>query len=166
MDTRFFLYFVVPLSLGIVITLVGAILLFVDSRRNKKTSQTDDGDWATIGGKITAAHLGDRQAGDTYEPIIEYTYIVDNVEYQGNHIFPSGNASSKLDDAQEILDRHPVNTYVPIRYNPQTPNASALEPQPQQTNIIRLAGWVLTGFGICTCCFTTFMVLVIFGAAI
>jgi Protein of unknown function (DUF3592) len=165
MNTTFMLYFVIPLSLGIVITLAGVIFLFVDSRRNKKTGRVDIESWLMTGGKVTSSRLSERQASDTYEPIIEYVYVVNDVEYHGNKIFPGENTGSKLSNAQEILNNHPMNTYVPVRYNPQNPAESALEAQPQRTNFITLAGWTLTGFGVCTFCFTTFMLLVVFGAA-
>ena len=165
MDTRFLLYFVVPFSLGIIITLVGAILLFVNSHRKPKAGEINIEDWSTTNGQVTAARLGERQSDNTYEPIIEYVYTVNDVQYHGNKVFPGINTNSKRDTAQEILDKHPVKMYVPVRYNPQNPSESALEEQPHPMNFIALAGWVLTGFGICTFCFTTFMTFVIFGMA-
>ena len=165
MDNRFLLYFVVPLSLGIVITLAGAILLFINSRRKPKAGEVNIEDWATIGGQVTAARLGERQSDNMYEPIVEYVYTVNDVQYHGNKVFPGINTSSKKDTAQEILDHHPVNTYVPVRYNPQNPSESALEERPHPMNFIALAGWVLMGFGVCACCFTAFMAFVIFGMA-
>lgn len=165
MNTIFLFYFVVPLSLGVIITLTGAILLFVNSRKKPKAGEVDIGDWATTGGKVTSARLDERQPNDTYEPIIEYVYTVNDAEYHGNKVFPGENAGTKKVAAQEILDKHPVNMYVPVRYNPQNPSESALEAQPHPMNFTATAGWVLTGFGVCTCCFTTFMIFIIFGAA-
>ena len=118
-------------------------------------------DWATTGGKVMSARLDESQSGDTYKPIIEYAYTVNDTQYQGNNIFPGENASFKKDLAQ----KHPVNMYVPVRYNPKNSSESALEPQPHPTNFITLAGWVLTGFWICAFCFTVFMTFVIFGMA-
>lgn len=165
MDARFILYFVVPLSLGIVITLVGVILLFVDSRKKPKAGEINIEDWPTTGGKVTTARLGEKQTGDTYEPVIEYVYTVNDAQYHGNKIFPGENPSSKKEAAQEILNKHPVNMFVPVRYNPTNPSESALEVQSQPMNFLVLAGWVLSGFGVLSCCFTAFMTLVIFGAA-
>lgn len=165
MDTRILLYFVVPLFLGIVITLTGVVLLFINSRKKPKAGEIDIEDWITTGGKVTSARLGEVQTGDTYEPIIEYVYTVNEAEYRGNHIFPGENASSKKETAQDVLDKHPVNMYVPVRYNPENPSESALEAQPHPMNYIGMAGWVLTGFGVISCCFTTFMTFVIFGAS-
>jgi hypothetical protein len=165
MDTRFFLYFVVPLSLGVVITLVGAILLFIDSRKKPKDGEVDIENWLTTGGKVTSAKLSEQPADDTYEPIVNYVYTVNDTEYHGSKVFPGKNPSSKKDTAQEILDKHPVNMYVPVRYNPENPSDSALEAQPLPMNYIALAGWILSGFGVSSCCFTAFMTFVIFGAA-
>jgi len=164
-DTIILLYFVVPLALGILITLSGVILLFIDSRKKSKAGDIDIEGWDTTGGKVTATRLGDVQSGDTYEPIIEYVYTVKDTEYRGNHIFPGENIGSKKDSAQEILDKHPVNMYVPVRYNPEDPSESALEEKPHPMNYIAMAGWVLTGFGVVSCCFTTFMTFIVFGAS-
>jgi hypothetical protein len=165
MNMRFLLYFVVPLSLGVIITVVVAILLFIDSRKKLKVGQINIEGWSTTGGKVTAARLDERQSGNTYDPIVEYVYTVKDAEYHGNKVFPGENASSKKDIAQKILDKHPVNSYVPVHYNPESPSESALEEQPHPMNFIALAGWVLTGFGVCACCFTAFMTFVIFGAS-
>jgi hypothetical protein len=165
MDIKFLLYFVVPLSLGIVITLAGAILLFVDTRKKSKVAEVNIEDWLTTGGKITSAQLGEKQSDDSYEPMIEYIYTVNDTEHHGNHIFAGENIRTKKEAAQEVLDKHPVNMYVPVRYDPQTPSDSALEARPHSMNSIALAGWVLSGFGVLSCCFTAFMTLVIFGAA-
>jgi hypothetical protein len=165
MDTRFILYFVVPLSLGIVITLVGIVLLFIDSRKKPKAGEINTEDWLTTGGKVTSAHLGEIKPSDTYEPVIEYIYTVHDAQYHGNKVFPGGNPVSNKEAAQEIIDKHPVNMYVPVRYNPENPSESSLEAPSRPMNSIALAGWVLSGFGILSCCFTGFMTFIIFGAA-
>ena len=165
MNMRFLLYFVVPLSLGVIITVVGAILLFIDSCKKPKVGQVDITGWSTTGGKVISVRLEERQAGNTFDPIIEYVYTVKDEEYHGNKGFPGENDSPQKDAAQEILDKHPLNSYVPVHYNPENPSESALEEQPHPMNFISMAGWVLTGFGVCACCFTTFMAFVVFGAA-
>lgn len=166
MNTTFLLYFVVPLSLGIVITLAGAIFLFIDSRKKPKVGEIDIEEWLTTGGKVISAKLSKQHADETYEPIVKYVYTVDGTEYHGSMIFPGQkHTNSKKDAAQEILDKHPANMYVPVRYNPENPEDSALEAQPHPMNYIALAGWILFGFGVSSCCFTAFMAFIIFGAA-
>lgn len=164
MDTRFILYFVVPLSLGIIITLAGVILLFVDSRKKQKAGEIDIEDWLTTGGKVISAKLSKEHPDATYEPMVKYVYTVDGTEYHGSKIFPGQkHTSSKKDIAQEIINKHPTGMYVPVRYNPEKPSDSALEAPPHPMNYISLAGWVLTGFGILSCCFTSFMAFIIVG---
>lgn len=173
MNTRFILYFVVPSVSGACILLVGAILLFIAARNKKKVDQGETGDWSITGGKVTAAHLEkhETQKNDkrgthidiTYEPIVEYSYVVNNAEYNGNKFFPGEAAYFSESDAQELLNQHPLNAYVPVHYNPQDPSVSSLEERSQNSNVVYLAGWVLTAFGICVCCFTAFMTVFIVG---
>lgn len=167
MNTEFILYFVVPLSLGFMITIAGAILLFTDSRRRKKEGDIDIEDWFATGGKVISAKLSKRHEGDTYEPIIKYVYTVDGIEYHGKRVFPhQKHPLSKKDPAQDIIDRHPQNAYVSVRYNPENPSDSALEATPHPMNYIVIAGWILTGLGISSCCFTSFMAFIIFSVGL
>lgn len=164
MDIKFFLYFVLPIILGVIIALTGAILLFVDSRKKPKAGEVDIEDWEMTGGKIISAQLSESQSDNTYQPMIEYVYTVNGVEYHGNKIFSGKNEGAKKDAAQATLDKHPVNMYVPVRYDPKNPSDSALEARPHPTSFIAIAGWTLAGFGFISCCFTAFMTFVIFGA--
>jgi hypothetical protein len=164
MDTKFLLYFVVPLSLGIIITVAGAVLLFVESRKRSKDGEIDIADWLSTGGKVTSAKLGKRHDDDTYEPIIKYVYSVEGTEYHGSKVFPhQSHPLSKKETAQDIIDRYPANSYVSVRYNPEKPSDSALEATPHPMNYAVIAGWILSGFGITSCCFTSFMAFIIFG---
>ena len=99
----------------------------------------------------------------TYEPIVDYVYVVKDVEHHGNSVFPG--ISEKFDEkaSQEILNKYPLNTYVPVRYNPDDPSVSALMPHPGHPDYIQMAGYLLTGFGLSVCCFTSFMAFIIVG---
>ena len=174
MDTTFVMYFVVPVSLGSVIFLVGAVLLVIDSRKNKKRDNVETEDWSTTGGKILSVRIDEHESPRsdkngthvdiTYEPIVDFVYVVDNVEHHGNKVFPGESANLGQKTAQEILDKYPVNSYVPVRYNPRDPSVSSLEEhQFQSSNRVLLAGRVLVAFGICVCCFTTFMLFILVG---
>ena len=162
MNATFLLYFVVPLSLGVIITIAGAVLLFVDNRKRQESGEIDIQDWLVTGGKVTSAKLSKQHADDTYEPIIKYAYTVNGAEYHGSKIFPGQkHTSAKKDTAQEIIDKHPTDMYVPVRYNPEKPSDSALEAAPHPMDYMAMAGWTLTGFGVLSCCFTAFMALII-----
>ena len=171
MDTRYILYFVVPSAIGTFILLIGVILLIIAARKKKKADQGETGDWGTTGGKVTAVHLEKHETQKTdrrgthinitYEPVVEYRYTVDNVEHTGNKFFPGEATYFSESEAQELIDQHPLNSYVPIHYNPEDPSISSLEERARDSSVVYLAGWTLTAFGICVCCFTSFMLLLI-----
>jgi len=173
MDIRFVLYFVVPVILGAVILVAGAIFLVIDSRRKKQAGDVETGDWETTGGKIIASHLEqhearkDDQTGThidiNFEPIIEYVYTVNNQEYRSNKVFPGDHIYFSQKAAQEILNEHPLNMYMPVKYMPDDPSVSSLENRPGGTNYMHVFGLVFTSFGVLVCCFTTFMTFIVMG---
>ncbi len=171
MDTTFVLYFVVPVILGVVILLAGGIFLTIDARRKKKDGQVDIYDWDSTGGKINSIKLDkhETQREDTkgvhidisYEPLIEYAYTVKDVEYRSNKVFAEEHAYFSQKDAQAILDQHPVNTYVKVKYDPKDPSISAIEQLEENTSNYRIFGLVLTSFGMMVCCFVSFVGLIV-----
>lgn len=173
MNITFVLLFIVPVVAGAIILVVGAIFLVIDSRRKKKTEQVETSDWETTGGKIISVRLEKHEAGKedgtglhidiNYEPIIEYVYTVKDAEFRSNKVFPGDHIYFSQSAAQEILDQHRLNSYVPVKYNPEDPSMSSLEERPQGTNYVYLAGLVLTSFGLLVCCFATFMTLLALG---
>jgi hypothetical protein len=173
MDKIFLMYFVVPISLGVGILLVGAVLLAIDSRRHKKFEQVETQGWETTGGKVTAARLDEclPQPGNkkgvqpepAFKPVVEFVYTANGMEYTGNNIFPGDCENFSQAAAQAFLDKYPVNAYVPVLFNPEDPAKAALEDQPRRTNRMRMIGLLFTWFGICVCCFTSLMTFVIAG---
>ena len=122
------------------------------------------------GGKILSARLGQHESlkqekGEThtvidYEPVVEYAYSVKGVEYRGNKLFPGESLYFSQGAAQELLDQHPLNAYVPVKYNPDDPSISTLEKQPAGANYLHVVGLALAVFGVVACCFTSFMAFV------
>jgi hypothetical protein len=174
MDPKFVMYFVVPAVLIVCIAGLGLVFLMISFRRKQKSGQIEIRDWATTGGKVLSVRLDDHHAGqiqakdkpavDDFEPHVEYAYVVNNVEYRGIKVFPGESAGFTQKAAQEILGKYPLNAYVPVRYNPQDPTDSALEARSRRTDFLTMAGWVLTGFGVVSCCYTSFMAFIILGA--
>ncbi|HCC78684.1 MAG: hypothetical protein A2X25_10225 [Chloroflexi bacterium GWB2_49_20] len=170
-EKTFLMYFLVlPISLGVGITLMGAILLLIDSRRRKKYVPVEMYDWETTGGKILAVRLNecppsenvqkDSQTGLTYQPVVDYAYSANGVEHTGNNLFPGDCDNFSKEDAQAFLDKYPVNSFVPVRYNPSDPSKSALENQPRRTNRVRMIGLLFAWFGISVCCFSSLMIFI------
>jgi len=169
MNSQFVFYFVVPLIFIAVITFLCVILLGVSFRHRKESGQIDIRDWSTTGGKVLSIRLDPHQpdakhAGADFEPHVEYAYVVNEIEYLGKKVFPGESGGFTKKAAQEILNQYPLNTYVPVRYNPQSPSDSALHEQSRSMDYLNLAGWVFTGFGVIACCFTSFMAFIILGA--
>ncbi len=174
MDIKFVLYFVVPIVAIILITVLGLIFLALAARHKKKIGQIEIDDWATTGGKILSVDVnaqqadqipsGSKQTSNVYEPHVEYTYVVNNVEYHGTKVFPDKSEGYTQEAAQKIIAKYPVNGYVPVRFNPQDPSDSALQTQSRRVNYLTMAGWVFTGFGVLSCCFTSFMAFIVLGA--
>ena len=173
MDIKFILYFVVPTVLGVVILLAGGILMLVAYNRKKKAGEIDIADWGTVGGKVISGRLeksptqlsgkDNKSAEAIYVPVVDYVYTVEGVEHQENKVFPEAGEGLSQSAAQEILDKYPVNAYVAVRYNPKDPTESALMRHPQRPSYTQMAGWLLTGFGLSVCCFTSLMAVIILG---
>lgn len=168
MDKFFPFYFIIPISLGTAITLAGAILLAIDSRRKQKVVQAQGPAWETTGGKVVAIHMEKRQpASDQAEalqaPVVDYVYNVEEKEYSGRIIFPESERETNPEAVEEFLERFPMNAYVPVRFNPEDPSISNLDAKQWRSNRIRFIGLLCTYFGISVCCFTSFMAFLILG---
>jgi Protein of unknown function (DUF3592) len=169
MDIKFILYFVIPVVLIVIITGVGLIFLRISATRKKKVGHIEIDNWATTGGKILSVSLDPHTsdgppAGKDFEPHIEYAYTVNNVEYLGKKVLPGKSEGFTEPDAREILSTHPVNSYVQVHFNPLDPSDSALLPHSRRTDFITMAAYSMIGFGIISCCFTSFMAFIILGA--
>ena len=174
MNTIFMLAFVLPIILGTVILVTGSALWIWNSRHSKHDGQVDADDWSMAGGKILAAHLGEHETRHsdshgthvdiTYEPVVEYIYTIDNAEYHGSKVFPGEDSDFGQAEAQEIIDRYPLNSYAPVRYDPENPSNSSLETHsPHVTHRLLIAAQSLIALGIGVCCFTFFMMFILIG---
>ncbi len=169
-EKTFLIYFLVlPISVGIGIFLTGLVLMFIESRRNKKI-EVETHTWETTGGKIIAARLdecppseGDKkgaQAESTFIPVMEFIYTANGKEFTSNNIFPGDCDNYVKAAAQEILDKYPVNSFVPVRYDPEDPSISTLEDLPKPSNRLRMYGLLFTWFGVSVCCFSSLMIFI------
>jgi len=70
----------------------------IASRRKGKAGEIDISEWETIGGKILSARIEERESPQsdktgtrkdvTFEPIVDYVYVVNDVEHHDNKVFP------------------------------------------------------------------------------
>lgn len=168
MDKFFAFYFVLPISVGVAISLAGWILLAIDARRKMKIEGAESQTWEATGGKVVEVHMekcdeGQGNSTPVLKPVVEYVYSVNETEYSGKIIFPQTCDKAGPEAANEFIERFPLNAYVPIRYNPDEPSVSRLEEKKRHSNRVRFIGLLCTYFGISVCCFTSFMAFVILG---
>jgi hypothetical protein len=170
-EKTFLIYFLIlPISLGVGIFLIGLVLLAIESRRNKKKVEVETHEWETTGGKVISARLDKcatspgknkgAQAEPKFTPVMEFVYTANGKEYTSNNIFPGECENYSREAAQEILDNFPVNSYIPIRYDPNDPGISTLEDLPKPSNRLRMFGLLFTWFGISVCCFSSLMIFI------
>jgi hypothetical protein len=173
-NITFILAFVLPIVLGTMILVTGGVLWFLNSRRSKRGGEVETEDWQMTGGKILAAHLGEHETRRTdkhgthvditFEPVVEYVYTIDNVEHHGSKVFPGEDSDFGQEEAQGIIDKYPLNSYAPVRYNPENPAESSLEEHsPHTTHRLLVAAQTMIALGIGICCFTSFMIFILLG---
>ena len=168
-EQDFLIYFLyLPISLGVGIFLTGIVLLWIDSRRQKKIVSIQTQDWLETGGKVLEARLDEcpkdeidpQETGKYYQPVVRYVYTVGGVEYHGDTVYPGDCKNINEEEAREFLEKYPINSYIPVIFDPNDPNSSALEQQPRQSNRIRMFGLLFTWFGVSVCCFSSLMIFI------
>ena len=173
MDKTFVLYFLIPSVAGSFFLILGFIFWRIALGRRENSGVVVIDDWEKTGGKILSSRVERRESQRTdetgihiditFEPIVEYVYVVKEVEYQGSKVFPDYVEKMSEASANEIAQGYPTNSYVQVRYNPNEPAESALLPHPDHASYTMMTAYVLVGFGASVCCFTTFMALIIVG---
>jgi hypothetical protein len=91
--------------------------------------------WPTASGTVLdsgmEAHQSRDEDGDiktTYGATIQYKYLVDGQEFQGNRRTFSNVRTSSVRNTEKILERYPLGSSVDVFYDPDDPSSSVLEP--------------------------------------
>ncbi len=91
--------------------------------------------WPTASGTVLdldmEAHQSRDEDGDirtTYGATIQYKYLVDGQEFQGNRRTFSNVRTSSARNTEKILERYPLGSSVDVFYNPDDPSSGVLEP--------------------------------------
>jgi hypothetical protein len=88
-------------------------------------------DWPNTRGQIvssTVSHSTDSEGGDSYTPEVEYTYLVNDLEYGDDTIKFGETSYNSRRNAQEVADRYPAGQSVAVYYDPDNPEEAVLEP--------------------------------------
>ena len=118
------------LFIGLVLLGVGYVAGFVFGApilENAKASEQ----WPHVTGTITESRIEtSRQDGDTmYAALVLYEYAVEDQPLTNDNVwFGGGYSSSDRSDAQDTVNRYPVNKQVEVYYQPDDPANAVLEP--------------------------------------
>ncbi len=91
--------------------------------------------WPTAPGTVLGSRMESSQSRDedgdirtTYGATIQYKYLVDGQEFQGDRRTFSNVRTSSVRNTQKILARYPSGGSVDVYYDPDDPSSSVLEP--------------------------------------
>ena len=83
--------------------------------------------WPKAKGEITSSELDTYYGnGMTYEPVIEFVYVVKGKEYHSNRIAIGHSGVSTKSISTSIVNKYHANKCVDISYNPKNPSYGVL----------------------------------------
>jgi len=118
------------LSLGIIFTLVGALIFYFWGLPPLKYG-LESKNWPKTNGAITHSDIDSwlKDGKSQYEVRLNYSYEVDGNKYKGSKIFPSGSYSGgNITKAKELVNEFPAGKTVDVFYDPVLPDSAALKP--------------------------------------
>jgi hypothetical protein len=133
---------------------VGAFYFLGGTLRQAYTSTS----WPTVQGQIVRSEVAQHRDSDgdqMYNPVIDYSYTVNNQSYGGSQVTIMDGSTSVRSLVQDTVKRYPSGTAVTVYYDPDDPANAVLEPG-LKGGVLLLGGLFL--------CFPAMGVLVIFGA--
>jgi hypothetical protein len=99
-------------------------------------------DWPTVTGTIIYSDVYEEyntDDGSSYYPDIEYRYVVNGITYENDDVYVGGiNEGGSYSRAEEVVVRFPLGKEVPVYYNPEIPQESALIPGVRTSHYIFL----------------------------
>lgn len=92
--------------------------------------------WPTTDGTVVSTRvISPTGKANKYIAEITYTYSVGGKEYQSNN-YKATSARGTSQWARELIEQHPVDSKVPVHYNPNKPEDAIVEPGLQSDNYI------------------------------
>ncbi|MBV9882837.1 MAG: DUF3592 domain-containing protein [Sphingomonadaceae bacterium] len=130
--------------LGIFILLIGLVGgLWAGLAHRRASAQRAAAErWLSAPGKIVAADAVLRGGTQTYNrysyysPAVRYTYVVNGREREGNRLRFGMPSAKTRGGIEKMLKPYPVGATVQVRYNPDNPDDSVLEPGKVGANLL------------------------------
>ncbi len=120
--------------------LIGAGLLAYGFYQRSKVRASQS--WPQVMGTITKAEILLDRGPDSsgYSIVVLYDYTVDGVRHTGKRIGFSQRSTSRKKRAQERLDRYPVNSTVPVFFDPANPTDAVLVREYPDATLLTVLG--------------------------
>jgi hypothetical protein len=120
------------------IGLVGALWSGLAHRRARGLVEAAQR-WRDAPGRIVGSQVERRGATSRnayYVPVVRYTYVVNGRERQGSRLRFGMTTSRSPRGAEAMLAPYPVGAEISVRYDPDNPDQSALEPGKTSANLL------------------------------
>jgi hypothetical protein len=155
---------------GVFTLCFGGVGVFLISRlRAAKREAAESLNWPSTPGRIIISDISmyqpsrevDSSRSPTYAPVIEYTYIVQGIEYHGKRIgFTGGGVTSGTrGDAARLIKPYPVNASIPVYFNPNNPAEAVLEHKVQSQGGLLVVTIVFLLLGVTACGISIYAIL-------
>jgi hypothetical protein len=110
-------------------TMLGLVIYAIHSRH--RAQQT----YLPVDAVVVSQRLIEHS--ETYEPRVEYEFVLDGVTHKSSNVWAGPNDSSSLwlKDAQQILDQFPVGQQVQAFYDPDDPEQAFLLHTPPASGV-------------------------------
>jgi hypothetical protein len=130
--------------LGIFVALLGAVgALWAGWAHRRSRALVDAAKrWLDAPGKIVATDVERRGGGSTtarnayYVPLIRYTYVVNGREREGSRLRFGMFSARTRGGAEKMLVAYPAGAAINVRYDPDNPDQSVLEPGKTSSNLL------------------------------
>ncbi len=151
------------LVLAVVFLGVGVLLVIIALMQRNKAKKAES--WQTVSGQITASTITENRHRDSdghtqinYQPLVQYTYEIDGLTYNGGRIAFGAN-SFDYNTAQGMAAKYPVGASVTVHYDPAQPGEAVLETKAAGSKVFLIIGIVFAVIGLLSCCGTAVVAL-------
>ena len=131
--------------LGIFVALIGLVGMLWGglAHRSARAAVAAAERWPSAPGKILATEP-QRRGGSSgrnqyYVPLVRYSYVVNGREREGSRLRFGYTSARSRGGAEAMLAPYPVGAEVKVRYDPDNPDQSVLEPGKTSANMLFLA---------------------------
>lgn len=141
-------------SLFFLLAILGVVLLVstYSQQREARASLSWPATQGVVSENYIEQHTQENDNGpDTvsYEPIVIYSYLVNDQTYTSNRInlsAPWGYSFGNQEEAAKFLENYPIGARLKVYYNPGQPNRALLDrKQPGDPTLVYIFGWALLG---------------------